>query len=139
MSELFTGADLTAVKSIKREKMQALKDKDPNRANIIAVGNKKLNAIKKKLGADGYAALLTEAAAGNNDLSKGGKPTKKDIPVIAISVGMGKMKKPENKTAMMRGGMANGKEHMYAAGGMVNDGLKALAKTRPDVVAKILK
>tara|TARA_R100001510_G_C7598730_1_gene166022 strand:- start:321 stop:683 length:363 start_codon:yes stop_codon:yes gene_type:complete len=43
------------------------------------------------------------------------------------------------KTAMMRGGMANGKEHMYAAGGVVNDGLKALAKTRPDVVAKILK
>ena len=74
-----------------------------------------------------------------NNMSKGGKPTKKDIPVIAISVGMGKMKKPEKKTAMMRGGMANGKEHMYAAGGSVNDGLKALAKTRPDVVAKILK
>ena len=74
-----------------------------------------------------------------NSMSKGGKPTKKDIPVIAISVGMGKMKKPEKKTAMMRGGMANGKEHMYAAGGSVNDGLKALAKTRPDVVAKILK
>ena len=52
---------------------------------------------------------------------------------------MGKMKKPEKKTAMMRGGMANGKQHMYAAGGVVNDGLKALAKTRPDVVAKILK
>jgi len=45
----------------------------------------------------------------------------------------------KKKTAMMRGGMANGKEHMYAAGGSVNDGLKALAKTRPDVVAKILK
>ena len=43
------------------------------------------------------------------------------------------------KVQMMRGGMANGKEHMYAAGGSVNDGLKALAKTRPDVVAKILK
>lgn len=43
------------------------------------------------------------------------------------------------KVQMMRGGMANGKEHMYAAGGVVNDGLKALAKTRPDVVAKILK
>ena len=43
------------------------------------------------------------------------------------------------KVQMMRGGMANGKQHMYAAGGMVNDGLKSLAKTRPDVVAKILK
>ena len=46
------------------------------------------------------------------------------------------------KTAMMRGGMANKKEHMYAAGGSVTDklspGLKALNKTRPDVVKKIL-
>jgi hypothetical protein len=71
--------------------------------------------------------------------SKGKAITKKDIPVIAISVGVGKMKKPKKKTKMMRGGMANGKEHMYAAGGSVNDGLKALAKKRPDVVAKILK
>ena len=32
---------------------------------------------------------------------------------------------------MMRGGMANGKEHMYAAGGVVNDGLKALKASGP--------
>jgi len=32
---------------------------------------------------------------------------------------------------MMRGGMANGKEHMYAAGGSVNDGLKALKNSGP--------
>jgi len=67
----------------------------------------------------------------------------KKVPVISIGVGMAEMKKgkpvKKGKTAMMRGGMANGKEHMYAAGGSVNDGLKALAKTRPDVVAKILK
>jgi hypothetical protein len=46
------------------------------------------------------------------------------------------------KAQMMRGGMANKKEHMYAAGGSVTDklspGLKALNKTRPDVVKKIL-
>ena len=35
------------------------------------------------------------------------------------------------KTAMMRGGMANGKQHMYAAGGMVSDGLKALKASGP--------
>jgi len=67
----------------------------------------------------------------------------KKVPVISIGVGMAEMKKgkpvKKGKTAMMRGGMANGKQHMYAAGGMVNDGLTALAKTRPDVVAKILK
>ena len=75
--------------------------------------------------------------------SKGGDISKK-VPVISIGVGMaemrkGKSKNKKGKTAMMRGGMANGKQHMYAAGGVVNDGLKALAKTRPDVVAKILK
>ena len=46
------------------------------------------------------------------------------------------------KTKMMRGGVANGKEHMYSAGGSVTDklnpGLRALNKTRPDVVKKIL-
>ena len=46
------------------------------------------------------------------------------------------------KAQMMRGGMANGKVHMYSAGGSVKDlnpGLRALQKERPDVVAKILK
>ena len=49
----------------------------------------------------------------------------------------GAIKKPE----MMYGGMANNKKHMYAAGGSVKDnpGLKALAKQRPDVVAKMMK
>jgi len=82
---------------------------------------------------------LPESMATKQELSKGGDISKK-VPVISIGVGMAEMRKgKKGKTAMMRGGMANGKEHMYAAGGMVNDGLKALAKTRPDVVAKILK
>ena len=58
-----------------------------------------------------------------------------------------KMTKPTpppkgRKAQMMRGGMANGKVHMYSAGGSVKDlnpGLRALQKERPDVVAKILK
>ena len=41
------------------------------------------------------------------------------------------------KATMMRGGMANKKEHMYAAGGMVNDGLKALKKASPEAYKKI--
>jgi len=86
----------------------------------------------------------SSAAASNvQSKDKGGDISKK-VPVISIGVGMAEMRKGKSKgkkgkTAMMRGGMANGKEHMYAAGGSVNDGLKALAKTRPDVVAKILK
>ncbi len=83
---------------------------------------------------------LPKSMAKKQEYSKGGD-TKK-VPVISIGVGMAEMRKgksKKSKTAMMRGGMANGKQHMYAAGGVVNDGLKALAKTRPDVVAKILK
>ena len=71
--------------------------------------------------------------------NKGKAITKKDIPVIAISVGVGKMKKPKKKTKMMRGGMSGGKEHMYAAGGMVKDnpGLKALKAASPMAYSKI--
>ena len=79
--------------------------------------------------------------------NKGGDtPGKKKgkIPVIAISVGMAEMpKNGKGKAKMMRGGMANGKQHMYSNGGSVTDklnpGLRALQKERPDVVAKILK
>ena len=61
-----------------------------------------------------------------------------------------KRSKGEKKPTMMRGGvskmakggMANGKVHNYVAGGSVTDkmnpGLRALNKTRPDVVKKIL-
>ena len=107
----------TADRAAAKEVQSRLKSKYPNT----------YGTVRKQLGND--------LAKTSN--SKGKAISKKDIPVIAISVGT--MKKPEKKTAMMRGGMANGKQHMYAAGGMVNDGLKALAKTRPDVVAKILK
>ncbi len=73
--------------------------------------------------------------------SKGGDtPGKKKgkVPVIAISVGMAEM--PKNGTAkMMRGGMSGGKEHMYAAGGMVKDnpGLRALKAASPMAYNKI--
>jgi len=49
-----------------------------------------------------------------------------DEPQAKARGGMAK-----KKVQMMRGGMANGKEHMYAAGGMVNDGLKALKASGP--------
>jgi len=76
---------------------------------------------------------------GEGNYNKGGNATKKDIPVIAISIGMGKMKEHKGKTKMMRGGMSGGKEHMYAAGGSVTDnpGLKALKKASPETYNKI--
>ena len=68
-------------------------------------------------------------------MNKGGDtPGKKKgkVPVIAISVGMAEMpKNGKGKAKMMRGGMSGGKEHMYAAGGMVSDGLKALKASGP--------
>ena len=58
-------------------------------------------------------------------------------PSLTISIDQGPKKKKKPKTAqskkaqMMRGGMANGKQHMYSAGGTVNDGLKALKASGP--------
>ena len=60
--------------------------------------------------------------------------------MIAISVGMAEMpKNGKGKAKMMRGGMSGGKEHMYAAGGMVKDnpGLKALKAASPMAYSKI--
>jgi len=73
---------------------------------------------------------------GRREMSKGGKATKK-VPVISIGVGMAEM--PKGKAKMMRGGMSGGKEHMYAAGGMVQDnpGLKALKAASPEAYNKI--
>jgi len=57
------------------------------------------------------------------------------------AMGGAKPPKPMRKPEMMYGGMANNKKHMYSAGGSVKDnpGLKALARQRPDVVAKMMK
>ena len=84
----------------------------------------------------------SSAAASNvQSNSKGAdvKKKSKDIPVIAISIGMGKMKEHKGKAKMMRGGMASGKEHMYVAGGNVTDnpGLKALKAASPETYNKI--
>ena len=71
------------------------------------------------------------------EMKKGGMPKKDKVPVITIGVGMAEM--PKGKAKMMRGGMSGGKEHMYAAGGMVKDnpGLKALKAASPEAYNKI--
>ena len=82
------------------------------------------------------------------ELKKYGIPLRKDMegykPKKRKQTGMADRKKKlskggmPKKPAMMRGGMANGKQHMYAAGGMVNDGLKALKKASPEAYNKIM-
>ena len=75
------------------------------------------------------------------------KMAKKKDDVMVVSIGIGSMPKSKlkkmKKAEMMTGGMANGKKHMYSAGGNVTDkmnpGLRALQKEAPEVVAKMLK
>jgi len=68
-----------------------------------------------------------DKTTGVNKMAKGGNAKKKDVPVLMVSIGMGKAK-------MHGSGKANGKEHKYAAGGSVTDklpntGLRKLAST----------
>ena len=93
-----------------------MKDKTTEKAQLL---KNSINDMKERLG-----------------FSKGGSASKK-VPVISIGVGMAEMKK--GKAKMMRGGMSGGKEHMYAAGGMVKDnpGLKALKAASPETYKKI--
>ena len=112
--------------AVKGMNMKQLTEKmaDPKTpAPIKAAAKRRLDRIS---GADKTAPL--------SQMAKGGKATKK-VPVISIGVGMAEM--PKGKAKMMRGGMANKKEHNYAAGGMVNDGLKALKAASPEAYKKI--
>ena len=128
---------------------------EPNGA-LVSLYVQRNNAIKNKGDVAGLNAEINKyvedkevsaavrrassAAASNvQSNSKGAdvkKKTKK-VPVISIGIGMAEM--PKGKAKMMRGGMSGGKEHMYAAGGMVKDnpGLKALKAASPETYKKI--
>ena len=94
------------------------------------------NISKSERQASSVAASNVQSKSTGGDMSKNKKPKGK-VPVIAISIGMAEM--PKGKAKMMRGGMSGGKEHMYAAGGMVKDnpGLKALKAASPMAYSKI--
>jgi len=65
------------------------------------------------------------------------KNKKDDVTVVSIGIGTmpaKKLKEMKKKAEMAYGGMANGKKHMYSAGGDVtdklpNEGLRKLAST----------
>tara|TARA_R110002012_G_scaffold77495_1_gene196672 strand:- start:152 stop:451 length:300 start_codon:yes stop_codon:yes gene_type:complete len=61
------------------------------------------------------------------------------VTIAIMPLPKSKPKKDKGKAKMMRGGMSGGKEHMYAAGGMVKDnpGLKALKAASPMAYSKI--
>jgi len=127
--------------------MSKIKVSDKTDAQLQAMLNKNSGASVRdvrsalaELKKRGLPTPPEKNVTGGREFNKGGKATKK-VPVISIGVGMAEVK--SGKAQMNKGGMANGKMHMYAAGGSVEDkmnpGLKALAKERPDVVAKMLK
>ena len=113
-------------------KLQDITNDDAQPAKLRA-------AAKKELSTRSMASDTMPGKARTN-FKDGGKATKK-VPVISIGVGMAEMPKGKGKAAMMRGGMANGKQHMYAAGGSVTDnpGLRALKKASPEAYNKITK
>ena len=94
-----------------------------------------LSELKKR----GLPTPPEKNVTGGRKYAKGGDAKK--VPVITIGVGMAEVKK--GKAKMAKGGMANGKMHMYTGGGAVKDkmnpGLKALQKEAPEVVARMLK
>jgi len=128
---------------------------EPNGA-LVSLYAQRNNAIENKGDVAGLNAKITKYVEDNNiskaerrassvaasnvqSNNKGAdvkKKTKK-VPVISIGVGMAEM--PKGKAKMMRGGMSGGKQHMYAAGGMVKDnpGLKALKAASPEAYNKI--
>jgi hypothetical protein len=113
---------------------------DKSTAQLNAMLNKGSGASQKEV-----RAAITElkkrgektpppslVMGGRREMSKGGNATKK-VPVISIGIGMAEFPKGKKKTKMMRGGMANGKPHMYSNGGSVTDnaGLRALKASGP--------
>ena len=76
-------------------------------------------------------ASADEVRAAIRELKRRGEPTPPPKEVTGGRREIGPLPKP--KARMMRGGMANGKVHMYSAGGSVkeNPGLKALKASGP--------
>ena len=100
---------------------------------------KDAKAVMEKVGSLGQDKTTTLKRGHGGDIP--GKKKGK-VPVIAISVGMADMpKNGKGKAKMMRGGMANGKQHMYSNGGSVTDnaGLRALKKASPEAYNNIKK
>ena len=114
--------------------------KDPNATKDQITSASKVQRELSKKYPKTYPAIRGAIAKNLiSNMSTGGdaKKKKKKVPVIAISVGMAELpKKGMEKASMSKGGMANGKQHMYLSNGggsvidnLPNKGLKALAKS----------
>jgi len=115
--------------------------------------SKKSDAALEKMIQKDSGASIEQAKAAYNELSKrrgdmgftvtmilGGRKFDEDSKPVPLPKPRPKnMPKKNKKTEMAYGGMAGGKKHMYAAGGMVkeNPGLKALKAASPQAYKKI--
>ena len=129
-------ADLSQVENMTANKLLAIVNDESQTKDMRAAAKREL--ATRSMGQDTTKSLKRSEGGDTS------KKTKKKVPAISISVGMVEIPKGKGKAKMMKGGMANGKQHMYLNdGGLVmdnlNPGLQALAKKRPDVVKKILK
>ena len=88
------------------------------------LSDEQLERMMNKL--DDMRSKLKDAGVNVADLNKGGMMKKKKVPAVAISVGMVEIPKGKGKAKMMKGGMANKRQHMYVGGGSVTDNLKPM-------------
>ena len=88
---------------------------------LVSLYVRRNNAIKNK----------GDVAGLNAEINKYVKDNEVPTAVRRASSAAASNVQSNSKAAMMRGGMANKKEHNYAAGGMVSDGLKALKASGP--------
>jgi hypothetical protein len=116
---------------IKQATLPALRAMLVTNSGLSEVARRRVRAEINSRGEPAPAAEPMEANKGGDVKKK----SKDDVTVISIGIStMPKSKLKKMKKGMMRGGMANSKEHMYAAGGSVSDklpnkGLKNLAKS----------
>ena len=116
---------------IKQATLPALRAMLVTNSGVSEVMRRRIRAEISSRGESAPAAKPMKANKGGDVKKK----SKDDVTVISIGIGtMPKSKVAKMKKGMKPGGKANGKEHMYAAGGSVTDklpnkGLKNLAKS----------
>ena len=129
-------ADLSQVENMTANKLLDIVNDETQTKEMRSAAKREL--ASRSMSQD-TTTLLQRSAGGDTP-----KRNKKKVPAISISVGMVEIPKGKGKAKMAKGGMANGRQHMYLNEGALvtdnlNPGLKALAKKRPDVVKNILK
>ena len=111
-------ADLSQVENMTANKLLAIVNDESQTKDMRAAAKREL--ASRSMSQD-TTTPLQRSAGGDTP-----KKNKKKVPAISISVGMIEIPKGKGKAKMMKGGMANKRQHMYAGGGSVTDNLKPM-------------